>query len=141
MNRGITLLAVCFCAAQLGALISSLTAWATGELGLALVAGVDMAPELSGPWLFPRLLIGGLWGTFYFLTVGGKRSRCHWVRKGLWISLLPTAFELLWVYPHINNHGNFGLALGALTPAFILFFNFVWGTSTGIFTRILWGKH
>ena len=140
MNRNSVMLAVCFCAGLLGALVNSLVAWQLGTLGLPALLEVRMAPTMTPAWLYPRLVWGGLWGLVYFLTVGPLNARRHWVRKGLWISLLPTAFQLLIVFPKFTGHGWLGIELGQLTALFVLFYNLVWGFATGVFARLLWGS-
>jgi len=140
MSRTSPLMAVCFCAGMLGALCSSLFAWQAGNMGLPEMAGIRMADELTTGWLYGRLVWGGLWGLAYFLSVGPLRYRRHWARKGLWISLLPTAFQLFVVFPYLTDHSVLGLDLGQLTPFFVLLYNLVWGFFTGIFCRLLWGR-
>jgi hypothetical protein len=140
MNRTGALLAVCFCAGLLGALANSLAAWLAGAWGVTALAGVTLAPKLTLGWLYPRLVWGGIWGLGYFLLVGRRNSRRHWVRKGLWLSLLPTAVQLFYIFPHKTPFGPMGMELGQLTPAFVLLFNFIWGFCTGLFSRLLWGK-
>ena len=140
MTRTRTLMAVCFCAGMLGALCSSLVAWKAGQLGLPALLDVRMTPSLTLSWLYSRLIWGGLWGLTYFLAVGPLKSRRHWVRKGLWISLFPSLFQLLFVYPYMTGHGWLGLELGQFTPLFVLLYNLVWGFFTGLFCRILWGR-
>ncbi|MDH3454985.1 MAG: hypothetical protein OEL80_07530 [Desulfuromonadales bacterium] len=140
MSRTATLMTVCFCAGLLGALCSSLVIWQAGQMGFPAMAGVRMSPALTPGWLYSRLVWGGIWGLAYFLAVGPLKSRRHWARKGLWISLLPTAFQLFFVYPHMTQHGLLGLDLGQLTPLFIFLYNLVWGLCTGIFCRLFWGR-
>jgi hypothetical protein len=140
MLRSRTLIAVCFCAGMLGALCSSLVTWKAGQMGLPAMADVQMAPALSSDWLYSRLVWGGLWGLTYFLVVGPLKSRRHWARKGLWISLLPSAFQLFFVYPHLTRHGLLGLDLGQFTPLFVVLYNMIWGLCTGISCRLLWGR-
>ena len=140
MPRTKALITVCFCAGMLGALCSSLVAWQSGQMGFPAMAGVRMAPSLTPDWIYSRLVWGGLWGLTYFLAVGPLKSRRHWARKGLWISLLPTIFQLLVVYPYMTNHRWLGLELGQLTPLFIFAYNLVWGLCTGVFCRIFWGR-
>jgi hypothetical protein len=140
MNRNSALLSVCFCAGVIGALANSVAVWFSGAWGLTELAGVRLAPHLTLPWLYPRLIWGGLWGLAYYLAVGHPRYRRHWVRKGLWVSLLPTAAQLLYFFPAKTALGPLGLGLGALTPLFVLLFNFIWGFFTGLFARLLWGK-
>ncbi len=140
MPRTSTLMTVCFCAGVLGALCSSLIVWQAGQMGIPAMAGVRMSPSLTPDWLYGRLVWGGLWGLTYFLTVGSLKSRRHWVRKGLWISLIPTAFQLLFVYPDMTRHGWLGLDLGQFTPLFVVLYNLIWGFCIGIFSRLLWGR-
>ena len=140
MTRTRTLMTVCFCAGLLGALCSSLVAWKAGQLGLPALLDVRMSPSLTLSWLYSRLIWGGLWGLVYFLAVGPLKARRHWVRKGLWISLGPSLFQLLFVYPHMTGHAWLGLGLGQFTPLFVLLYNLVWGLFTGVFCRILWGR-
>jgi len=140
MSRNSAMMAVCYCAGMIGALANSLALWLSGQLGITAFAGVALAPEWTLSWLYPRLVWGGLWGLLYFLAVGGRNARRHWVRKGLWISLLPTLAQLLLVFPRQTPHGLFGLGLGTLTPLFVLLFNAVWGFFTGTFARLLWGR-
>jgi hypothetical protein len=140
MPRTRALLTICFCAGLLAGLCSSLLAWQSGQMGLPAMVGVNLSPKLSPNWIYSRMIWGGLWGLAYFLVVGPLKSRRHWARKGLWISILPTAFQLLFVYPYMTRHGWFGLDLGQLTPLFIFAYNLVWGLCTGIFCRLLWGR-
>jgi hypothetical protein len=140
MQRNRTLLAVCFCAGLLGALGNSLVAWIAGKWGLTAMMGVALAPELTTAWLYPRLIWGGLWGLFYYFTVSHRHNRRHWVRKGLWVSLVPTLVQLFYIYPEQTTHGLMGIGLGFYTPVFVFAFNLVWGFLTGFFTRLLWGR-
>lgn len=140
MKQARALMAVCFCAGMLGALCSSLAAWQAGQFGLPAMLDVRMAPSLTLPWLYSRLVWGGLWGLIYFLAVGPLKSRRHWARKGLWISLLPTLHQLLFVYPYMTGHAWLGQDLGAFTPLFVVLYNLIWGFCTGVCCRILWGR-
>ncbi len=140
MQRTSALLAVCFCAGLIAALFNSLAAWLGGALGITSLAGVALAPEFTRAWLYPRLVWGGIWGLAYFVSVRPLRSRCHWVRKGLWVSLLPTAAQLFFIFPQHTPNGLLGLGLGTLTPFFVIFYNLVWGFCVGVFTRLLWGR-
>lgn len=140
MQRNSALLSACFSAGVLGAIVNSLAAWLAGRWGVPELAGVHLAPALSAAWLYPRLVWGGLWGLLLFPAVARPRSRRHWVRKGLWVSLLPTLFQLFYVFPHHTPYGPGGLGLGTLTPLFVVFYNGIWGAFTGIFTRMLWGR-
>jgi len=140
MNRIRTLLSVCFCAGMLGALCSSLVIWQVGRFGLPAMLDVRMSPSLTTAWIYKSLVWGGLWGLVYFLFVGSHKSRRHWARKGLWASLIPSLFQLLFYYPYIADQGWFGMGLGQLTAVFVVVYNLVWGFFTGVFCRLLWGR-
>ena len=83
--------------------------------------GVGIAPALTPNWLYPQIVWGGLWALLFLLPLEGR-----WWLRGL-VSLAPSAFQLLWVFPHEAGEGVFGLRLGALTPVFVLVTNTVWG--------------
>jgi len=140
MPRASALMTVCFCAGMLGALCSSLIAWKSGQMGIPAMLDVRMAPALKSAWIYSQMVWGGIWGLTYFLAVGPLRSRRHWARKGLWISLLPTLFQLLVVYPKMTGHDWLGLSLGQFTPLFVFIYNLIWGLFTGIFCRLIWGR-
>ncbi len=140
MTRNGALLAVCFTAGLLGGLGNSLFVWAAGSWGLTELMGVKIAPGLSLAWLYPRLVWGGIWGLPFYLTVAAARHRRHWVRKGIWFSLLPSAVMLFYILPYQKGQGLAGFELGMLTPLFVVIANIVWGVLTGFFTRLLWGR-
>jgi hypothetical protein len=140
MHRPLHLLAVCFCAGLLGALASGLLLCLAGKLGIFKLAGILLKPQLTPAWFYPRLVWGGVWGLLYFLAVGPARARQRWVRRGMLVSLIPTAFELLVVFPYLSGLGLLGQKLGRLTPLAVFLANLVWGFFTGIFCRLLWGR-
>jgi hypothetical protein len=140
MQRGSALTAVCFTAGLIAALFSSGVFWLAVKSQLTTYAGVSLSPDFDLQWLYPRLVWGGLWGLIYYFTVGHRKSRRYWVRKGLWISLLPAAVQLLYVFPYQSGQDLLGLNLGVLTPVFIVVQYLVWGFFTGFFTRLLWGR-
>jgi hypothetical protein len=140
MNNYRSLLCICFCAGLLGAFASSDVAWMAAAAGLPQWCGVNLVPEWTADWIYPRLIFGGLWGLVYSITVSTPRTRTRWMRKGLWVSLLPSAWQLFYTYPSQTSFGIMGLGLGTLTPVFVVCYNLVWGAVTGIFARALWGR-
>ncbi len=140
MPKSSALFAVCFVAGLLGALASSLFLWGAGEWGISSLIGVKISPTLKESWIYPRLIVGGLWGLGYFFTVGTPRQRNRWVRKGLWFSLVPSAVTLFYLFPYVEHKGLAGFDLGMLTPLLIISSNIVWGIFTGFFTRLFWGR-
>jgi hypothetical protein len=115
-----------FAAGCLGGLANSLAVWFFGTTGITGAAGVAMAPVLTAPWLYPRIVWGGLWGLLFLLPVGKNNL----YGKGALLSLGPTAVQLFLIFPLKTQQGMAGLELGLLTPLFVLFFNWVWGVAT-----------
>ncbi len=140
MPKGSALFAVCFVAGLLGALAASLFLWFGSQWGLTDLLGVGISPSLSLTALYEPLFTGGLWGLPYFLTIASPRSRCHWIRKGLWFSLIPALVAIFYLYPQVKHAGIGGTALGLLMPGVILAYHLIWGFFTGFFTRLLWGR-
>ena len=105
--------------------------WAAGAYGITSRLGVALAPSLTANWLYPRVVWGGLWGFLFLLPLRGS-----WWLRGLLVSLAPSAFALLYVLPYLTGLGPFGLRLGALTPAFVLSANAVWGLAAAWLLRM-----
>jgi hypothetical protein len=120
-------LSLVFVAGALGGLVNSVTVWLFGAIGLAAALGVKIAPPLAAPWLYQRLVWGGLWGGLFLLPLRGL----PYPARGVIYSLGPTLVQLLVVFPFQAHKGVLGLQLGYLTPVFVLFYNVVWGVVAG----------
>jgi hypothetical protein len=116
-------LLICFAAGCLGALANSLAVWAFGDYGITKHFGVAIAPALKPAWLYPRIVWGGLWGLVFVLPFLNSKL----ITKGAVISIFPTLVQLLVVFPLQAGKGYFGMDLGMYTPAFVVFFNLIWG--------------
>jgi len=112
-----------FAAGSVGGLANMCAIWGFGAWGISQTLGVKLAPHLSVPWLYNRLVWGGLWG-FIFLLPWKNLSL---PARGLLFSLAPSLVQMLVVFPYQAHKGMLGLQLGYLTPALVLFFNAVWG--------------
>lgn len=121
-----------FAAGCLGGLINSLTVWGFGVAEITSAQGVSIAPQLTPTWLYPRIVWGGLWGILFLMTW----RRYSWFLRGLVFSLGPTLVQLFIVFPYKANKGMAGLDLGSLTPAFVVFFNAVWGVTTASWLKL-----
>lgn len=121
-----------FAAGAVGALVNSLAAWSAARAGLFQALGVALAPSLTPAWLYPRITWGGLFGLLLLLPSGGSGS---WVRRGLLVSLAPTLFQLLYVFPVQSGRGLLGVELGALTPVAVLVLNAIWGIAAAGWLR------
>ncbi|TLS65629.1 hypothetical protein FE236_08885 [Mariprofundus erugo] len=122
---------ICFAAGCLGALANSLVIWSAGDFGLTHRLGVSIAPALTPAWLYPRLVWGGLWGLLFMLPFMDTRT----LLKGSLLSLLPTAAQLFYFFPVKLHKGMGGIDLGLLTPAVVLFANWIWGVVTAYAIR------
>ena len=125
-------LLICFAAGCLGALANCLTAWAFGVHGITSQFHVAMAPALTSAWLYPRIVWGGLWGFLFAIPWLSAKP----LTKGAFLSLFPTLFQFLVVFPFQTPNGYFGLKLGMYTPLFVIFYNLVWGFVTSLTIKI-----
>ena len=126
-----TRLSAVFAGGALGGLTNAFAVWLFGRYGLAAALGVSIAPPFTPPWLYHRLVWGGIWG-FAFLLPLFKR---HWFAKGLVISFGPTLVQLLVVFPDQAHKGMLGLDLGLLTPLLVFFYNAVWGWTAAFWIK------
>ena len=131
MNDLARRLSLYFSAGCFGGLVNSLAVWLFGILGITSALGVKIAPVLSPPWLYPRIVWGGLWGFAFLIPL----LRMSPVRKGLILSLGPTLVQLFIVFPLKANKGAMGMELGLLTPVLVILFNAVWGISAALLLR------
>ena len=124
-------LSLVFAAGSLGGLMNSLAVWIFGEIGLTSTLGVKIAPQLSAPWLYPRIVWGGIWGLVFLLPLLQKR----FLYRGLFFSLGPTIVQLFIVFPMKAGQGMMGLDLGLLTPLLVIVFNAIWGLTAAIWLK------
>src|SRR5512134_3471920 len=121
-----------FAAGAFGALVNSVAIWAAGAYHLTARLGIGIAPGLTPNWLYPRIVWGGLWSFLFMLPI----VRGHWWLRGIVLSLAPSAFQMLYMFPRETGEGFFGLGLGALTPVFVLAANVIWGLSAAWLMRM-----
>lgn len=124
-------MSVVFAAGCLGGLLNSLAVWWFGAVGVTSALAVKIAPQLTAPWLYPRIVWGGIWGTLFLLPL--LRTRVF--MKGLIFSLGPTLVQFFIVFPLKAHKGVMGFDLGVLTPLFVIFFNAIWGLAAALWLR------
>jgi hypothetical protein len=117
---------VCFAAGCLGGLANSIAVWLFGHFGLTTLLKVAISPHLTLPWLYPRIVWGGIWGLLFVMPIFKSKT----FLKASFLSLFPTAFQLFYVFPVTAHKGMGGMALGMLTPVVVLVLNWVWGLVT-----------
>ena len=126
-------LSLVFAAGCLGGLVNSILVWFFGAIGITAAAGVHLAPPFTLPWLYPRLVWGGIWGVLFLIP-----WKWSYPLKGLVYSLGPSLVTFFLVLPLQAHKGLFGLQLGTLMPLFVLFYNAVWGLAAGLWLK--WGE-
>jgi hypothetical protein len=132
MAKFLSRLSLVFAAGCVGAVVNSLGVWAFGHYGISAALGVNIAPDLTPGWLYPRIVRGGLWGALFLLPVL-KRSV---LGRGLVLSLGPSLVRLFVIFPYHAHKGPLGLALGTFTPVLVLFFNALWGVTAALWMRL-----
>jgi hypothetical protein len=125
-------LSLTFTAGCVGGLVNLLFVWQFGAWGVPQVLGVQLAPAYSTPWLYNRLVWGGLWGFLFLLPL----RNLSFPARGLLYSLGPSLVQMLVVFPFQAQKGLLGLQLGYLTPVFVLFYNAAWGLAAGLWLRL-----
>jgi hypothetical protein len=116
-------LSVAFSAGCFGGFVNSLAVWFFGVIGITASLGVQIAPALTPPYLYQKVVWGGIWGIILLLPI---LRASIWLR-GILLSLGPTIVQLIIVFPIRLNKGLMGLELGQLTPLFVFVYNAIWG--------------
>jgi len=94
---------------------------------------VDLAPALTPPWLYPRIVWGGMWGFLLVLPLFPVKL----ILRGITASLGPTIVQLFVVFPLKTSAGLLGFGLRTLTPLLVLLFNAVWGSTVALWLHMI----
>lgn len=111
-----------FTGGAIGGLVDSINIVVLGKLGITGLLGISMAPEFTAPWLYQRMIWGGIWMLLLILPLWEKKT----VLRGCLFSLLPSAMMLFMVLPGMGK-GMLGLGFGMLTPVLVVVLNFIYG--------------
>jgi hypothetical protein len=111
-----------FTGGAIGGLVDSMNIWAMGRIGISDFLGVGMKPDFTAPWLYQRMVWGGLWMLLLLLPLWQKKT----AMRGMLFSLLPSAMMLFMVLPSMGK-GMLGLGFGALTPVVVIGLNVIYG--------------
>lgn len=117
-------LLACVVSGAMGGLVSSVTAWGFGVLGVSRALEYAMTPALTWGWLWPRLALGGAWGVLFLLPFWTQQP---W-RKAAVVSLAPTAYMLFKGFPDLGL-GLYGLGAGQGAPFVEALFNLIWAVA------------
>ena len=128
MRLSIKNLSLTFAAGCVGGLANMFAVWGFGAWGITQSLGVKIAPHLTVPWLYNRLVWGGLWGFIFLLPW----KKVPLPIRGLVYSLGPSLVQLFVVFPYKAHQGMLGLQLGSMTPVFVLIVNAIWALAAVI---------
>ena len=117
-------LSLSFAAGALGGLATALTIWIFGVIGISQAAGVNITPALGPAFVYAPIIWGGIWGWLFLTPLAAGLGL---FARGLLLSLGPSLVHCFVVFPFKLDAGMLGLAVGTLTPLFVLVFNAVWG--------------
>ena len=111
-----------FTGGAIGGLVDSINITVLGKIGISDLLGVSMKPEFTAPWLYQRMVWGGIWMLLLLLPLWKKQT----VLRGCLFSLLPSARTLFMVLPNMGK-GLLGLGFGTMTPVVVIGLNFIYG--------------
>lgn len=111
-----------FAGGAVGGFVDSFNIWFMGKAGISDLLGLSMKPEFTAPWLYQRMIWGGIW--MLLLLLPFLRDRV--LLRGCLFSLLPSAMMLFLVLPGMGK-GVLGLGFGAVTPIVVSGLNCIYG--------------
>jgi len=111
-----------FTGGAIGAFIDSFNIWFMGKVGISDLIGISMKPEFTTPWLYMRMIWGGIWMMLLLLPIMNNRVAI----RGMLVSLVPSAMMLFIVLPSMGK-GTLGLGFGSLMPIVVVGLNFIYG--------------
>ena len=111
-----------FTGGALGAFLDSFNIWAMGQVGISDLIGITMKPEFTAPWIYKRMVWGGIWMLLLLLPILKDRI----ILRGIIFSLVPSAMMLFMVLPSMGK-GILGLGFGNLMPFVVVGLNFIYG--------------
>ncbi|GJP43037.1 hypothetical protein CLOM_g3121 [Closterium sp. NIES-68] len=127
--------AIAFSSGAIGGLCVGLAVPLLAAAGFMELLGVAIHPQLTPPFVYQKVVWGGLWG--FILLIPFNASAL--ARGTLFGALGPGLAQLLIVFPLKETPGSIaGLSLGPLTPLLVLFLNaFVWGVPSALAYSLL----
>ena len=111
-----------FTGGAIGAFVDSFNIWLMGQAGISDMIGITMKPEFTAPWVYNRMIWGGIWMLLLLIPIIKSRT----CLRGMLFSLAPSAMMLFLVLPSMGK-GVFGLGFGTLMPVVIIGLNFIYG--------------
>ena len=119
-----------FAGGAVGGFVDSFNIWFMGKAGISDLLGLSMKPEFTAPWLYQRMIWGGIW--MLLLLLPFLRDRV--LLRGCLFSLLPSAMMLFLVLPGMGK-GVLGLGFGPATPIVVIGLNCIYGMVASLWYR------
>jgi hypothetical protein len=113
-----------------------LVVWIAGVAALPPAVGVDMAPALSIIMDLLDRRLGWIVGRAVSRSASAPTLFPAWRPA----EFGPSALQLFVVFPLFWNSGPLGIHLGMFTPALVLVYNAVWGTTASAWLRYVHGR-
>ena len=123
-------ISVAFAGGALGGLVDSFNIWFMGKVGISDLIGLTMKPEFTAPWLYPRMVWGGIWMLLLLLPLLRKKV----LLRGCLFSFPPSAMMLFFVLPGMGK-GALGLGFGMVTPIVVIGLNSIYGMVASLWYR------
>ena len=111
-----------FTGGAIGGFVDSFNIWFMGKVGISDLISLTMKPEFSAPWLYQRMVWGGIWMLLLLLPLLKKKV----LLRGCLFSLFPSAMMLFMVLPEMGK-GMLGLGFGIVTPLVVIGLNCIYG--------------
>ncbi|MGW8182043.1 MAG: hypothetical protein ACWGQW_25215 [bacterium] len=115
-------ISLAFTGGAIGAFIDSFNIWSMGKVGISDLIGITMKPEFTAPWIYRRMIWGGIWMLLLLLPILKDRI----CLRGMLFSLAPSAMMLFLVLPSMGR-GVWGFGFGSLMPVVVIGLNFIYG--------------
>jgi hypothetical protein len=119
-----------FAGGALGGLVDSFNIWFMGKVGISDLIGLTMKPEFTAPWLYQRMVWGGIWMLLLLLPFLRKKV----LLRGCLFSFPPSAMMLFFVLPGMGK-GALGLGFGMVTPIVVIGLNSIYGMVASLWYR------
>ncbi len=119
-----------FTGGAIGGFVDSFNIWAMGKSGISDLIGLAMKPDFNAPWLYQRMVWGGIWMLLLLLPLW----KSHALLRGALFSLLPSAMMLFMVLPSMGK-GVLGLGFGSVTPVVVVGLNVIYGIVASVWFK------
>lgn len=116
-------MSLAFTGGAIGGFVDSVNIWLMGTSGISDFIGISMKPAFTTPWLYKRMIWGGIWMLLLLLPILKNRM----FLRGILMSLAPSAMMIFMVLPAMKS-GPFGTGFGVLMPVVVLLLNFIYGS-------------